>query len=128
MPRKSKLKLTPVDLGGETFGERLARLRKQRGWTQTDIAERTGLTQVLVSDYERGRLRLSAEMAVRFASALGISADELLQPRKRQAPQSSRQPSLKLLRRMEQIEDLPLYQQRALLTTIDNFLAAARDR
>jgi hypothetical protein len=29
---------------------------------------------------------------------------------------------------MEQIEDLPLYQQRALLTTIDNFLAAARDR
>jgi hypothetical protein len=31
-------------------------------------------------------------------------------------------PSIRLVRRMEQIESLPLYQQRALLTTIDAFL------
>jgi hypothetical protein len=30
-------------------------------------------------------------------------------------------------RRIEQIESLPLYEQRALLTTIDKFLAAAQD-
>jgi len=34
-------------------------------------------------------------------------------------------PSLKLMRRMERIESLPLYRQRALLTTVDQFLAAA---
>jgi transcriptional regulator with XRE-family HTH domain len=78
-----------------------------------------GLTQVLVSDYERGRLRLSAEMAVRFAEALGISTDDLLRPRKKVAATPAQQPSLKLLRRMERIEGLPLYRQRALLTTID---------
>jgi len=125
MPKKSKLELKPVNFGEETLGQRLARIRKERGFTQIVIAESTGLTQVLVSDYERGRIRLSAEMAVRFAEALGISTDELLRPRKKGAPAPVQQPSLKIMRRMERIESLPLYRQRALLTTIDQFLAAA---
>lgn len=124
MPRKSRLKLSPVSFGNETLGQRLARIRKERGLTQNDMAERTGLTQVLVSDYERDRLRLSAEMAIRFVEALGISTEELLRPRKKSAAAPAQQPSLKLLRRMERIEKLPLYRQRALLTTIDQFLAA----
>jgi len=126
MPKKSRLELTPVSFGDDTLGLRLARIRKERGLTQVAIAERTGLTQVLVSDYERGRLRLSAEMAVRFAEALGISTDDLLRSHKKKvAATPAQQPSLKLLRRMERIEGLPLYRQRALLTTIDQFLAAA---
>jgi len=124
MPRKSRLKLTPVNFGGETLGRRLARIRRERGLTQGEVAGRTGLTQVLVSDYERERLRLSAEMAVRFAEALGVSTEELLRPRRKAAPAAARQPSLKLMRRMERIEKLPVYRQRALLTTIDQFLAA----
>jgi len=36
--------------------------------------------------------------------------------------------SRNMLRRLEQIESPPVYQQRALLTTIDNFIAAAQDR
>jgi hypothetical protein len=35
----------------------------------------------------------------------------------------AKQPGLKLVRRVEQIESLPIYQQRALLTTIDTFIA-----
>jgi transcriptional regulator with XRE-family HTH domain len=128
MPKKSKLKLSPVSFGNETLGQRLARIRKERGFTQNEVAKRTGLTQVLVSDYERERLRLTAEMAVRFVEALGISADELLRPKKKSSTPSKRQPKLKLLRRMEQIENLPPYRQRALLTTIDSFLSASPGR
>jgi transcriptional regulator with XRE-family HTH domain len=126
MPKKSKLKLSPVSFGNETLGERLARIRKERGLTQNDVADRTGLTQVLVSDYERDRIRLTAEMAVRFVEALGVGTEELLRPKKK-APLADDQPSPKLLRRMKQIEGLPVYEQRALLTTIDKFLAAAQD-
>jgi transcriptional regulator with XRE-family HTH domain len=122
MPKKPKMK--PASSGQETLGQRLARIRKERGFTQQQLAERTGLIQVLISDYEHGKLRLSAEMAVRFADVLGVSTDELLRGKKSAAP-ARRQPSLKLLRRMEQIENLPPYRQRALLTTIDGFLAAA---
>jgi transcriptional regulator with XRE-family HTH domain len=124
MPKKSKL--APTDAQKEMLGLRLAQVRKERGLTQVELAERTGLIQVVVSDYERGRLRLPADMALRFAEVLGVTVDELLQPRKKgRAAKTAKQPSLKLVRRMEQIENLPIYQQRALLTTIDTFIAAA---
>lgn len=128
MPKRS----TPKSANSEkeTLGQRLARIRKERGFTQQQLAERSGLIQVLISDYEHEKLRLTAEMAVRFADILGVSTDELLRGKNRKSVASSRrQPSLKLLRRMEQIENLPPYRQRALLTTIDGFLAAsAQDR
>jgi transcriptional regulator with XRE-family HTH domain len=128
MPKKSKLTLTPIASDEETLGQRLARVRKEHGLSQVALAERTGLIQVLVSDYERGKLRLPAEMAIRFAEALGVTTDELLQPRKKsRAEKTTKQPSIRLVRRMEQIESLPLYQQRALLTTIDAFLGNAAE-
>jgi transcriptional regulator with XRE-family HTH domain len=125
MPTKSKLKLKPVDMGDESLGQRLARLRKERGWTQKQIAERTGLIQELVSNYETDKLRLNADMILRFAEVFDVSADELLRGSKSTIT-AKKQPSIKLVRRMEQIEALPLYEQRALLTTIDKFLAAAQ--
>lgn len=127
MPAKSKPKSANSEK--ETLGQRLARIRKERGFTQQQLAERSGLIQVLISDYEHEKLRLTAEMAVRFADILGVSTDELLRGKKKSVVSSRRQPSLKLLRRMEQIENLPPYRQRALLTTIDGFLASsAQDR
>ena len=80
MPRKRTLKLPPIDFGTETPGQRLARLRKERGFTQVQLAEQVGIIQSLVSDYETDRLKLSAEMVVRFAMALDVSTDDLLHP------------------------------------------------
>jgi transcriptional regulator with XRE-family HTH domain len=53
-----------LELGEETTGQRIARIRKERGYTQNELAERIGTIQALVSDYERDKLRLNAEMAV----------------------------------------------------------------
>ncbi len=117
---ESMPKQKPVASQKETLGQRLARTRKERGFTQQQLGQETGLIQVLISDYERGKLRLSAELAIRFADVLGVSTDELLRGKK--SGMSKRQPSLKVMRRLEQIESLPSYQQRALLTTIDAFL------
>ena len=127
MPRRSRLKLPPLDRGKEPIGQRVARIRKDHGLSQGQLADRIGIIQALVSAYELGKLRLTAEMAIRFAEALKVTTDELLRGKKSTAG-PKRQPSLKLLRRLEQIEGLPSYQQRALLTTIDNFIAASQDR
>ena len=127
MPRVSKLNLPPVDFGGETLGQRVARIRKERGFTQVDLAEKIGLMQNIVSAIERDRLKLSAEMAVRFATALGVGLDELLQPGDAGAS-GGRKPSRKVLRRLEQIEALPPVKQTALLRTIDIFLKGAAAR
>jgi transcriptional regulator with XRE-family HTH domain len=126
MPRASRLKPTPIPRGDESLGERLARLRKERGFTQKELAAKTGLIQALISDYERGKLRLNAEMILRFTTALEISTDELLQPGC--GPKPARKPSRKVLRRLEQIETLPSPQQTVLLKTIDTFLENAAFR
>jgi transcriptional regulator with XRE-family HTH domain len=124
MPKASKLKLMPLPHSDETPGQRLARIRRERGFTQIELAEKTGMVQTLVSDYERGKLRLNA-MILRFATALEVSTDALLQPA---GPVESKKPSRKVLRRLEQIESLPSAQQSALLRTIDTFLEGAAAR
>lgn len=60
----------------ESIGERLARLRRERGITQAELAERLGLAQPNISDYERGILRLNAELILRLTGILKVSADE----------------------------------------------------
>ncbi len=120
MPRKSAAS-GPQDTASETMGQRLARLRKERGWTQVELAERVGMVQTVLSDYERGKLRLNADNIVRFAQALDVTTDELLQPKAAQTA-LRRKPSLRVLRRLERIESLPQHQQNTLLKTIDGFL------
>lgn len=123
MPHKSKLKLPPIETGDETIGQRLARLRKERGYTQVELAKKIGIIQVLVSDYERDRLRLNAEMLIRFSGALEISADEILGIEK--AAKNGKKPSLKILRRLNRLESLPPSEQKSILKTIDLALSGA---
>ncbi len=123
MPKKSTLKLPPIDFGSEGLGKRLARIRKERGFTQVQLAGQIGIIQSLVSDYETDRLKLSAEMAVRFALALGVTTDELLYSSVKKTP--GKAPNRKVLRRLEQIESLPRRKQEALIMTIDQFLSSA---
>jgi transcriptional regulator with XRE-family HTH domain len=122
MPRKPTRQLPPLDYGNETVGQRLARLRKERGYTQVDLAGKIGIIQTLISDYELDKLRLSAEMAVRYAMALNITVDDLLAPKTTAKRKDSKQPSLKLVRRMEEIEKLPPRQQTLVLSALDSIL------
>jgi transcriptional regulator with XRE-family HTH domain len=122
MPKKPTV-TKPLDFHGETIGQRLTRLRKQRGYTQVELADKIGIRQVLVSAYEKDRRGLSAEMAIHFALALDVSLDELLHPKAKKV--SSKAPSRKVLRRLEEIEKLPPHQQTYLLKTIDGFLRGA---
>jgi transcriptional regulator with XRE-family HTH domain len=126
MPYKSKLKLPPLNLGTESLGQRLARWRKQRAFTQVQLAARMGLTQNLISAYECDRLGLQAEMLARFALALDVSADELLGLRRsRRSDAHEDAPPLNLLRRLKKIQALSPFQQKALIKTIDMFIKAA---
>src|SRR5262249_23297056 len=114
MARPSRLKLPPLDLGGESFGQRLARLRQERGYTPVELAAKIGIIQVLVSDYEHDKLRMHAEMVVRFSKALGVSSDELLGLQRKKGD-SEEKLSRKVVQRMRKIEQLRRPEQRALL-------------
>jgi transcriptional regulator with XRE-family HTH domain len=120
MPRKLKNKLPPLPIGNETFGNRLARIRKERGFTQVDLAHKIGINQALISAYECGIARMNAEMILRIALVLGVSTDLLLGLEK--SPQAEKKISRKVLRRMEKIEALPPHHQRYLFTMMDTYL------
>lgn len=124
MPRISKYNLPPLDLGSETLGERIARLRKEKGYTQIDIANEIGISQVLISDYERNKIRPHYEMIIRLAIALSITTDCLLGLKEDKTSVSK--PNLKLQQRIKKIENLPPAQQKVLLKTIDTFLIGAQ--
>lgn len=61
----------------ETFGQVLRRLRRERRWTQEDLAEEAVIDQASVSQYERGKHKPSMEMIRRLAGAFGMPAEEL---------------------------------------------------
>lgn len=105
-------------------GQRVAQLRKERGLTQQEMAERLGVSQPVVSDYECGALRLHGELIAKLAAILAVSADEILGL----TPLIDRTGALKnrkLHRRLQQLDRLPQRDQQALLRTIDAFLAKA---
>lgn len=120
---KKQKKSKAMMIGNETFGQRLARIRKEKGLTQVELAQKMGIIQVLISDYERDKLRPYHEMIANFAQAMGVSADELLGLKP--TTSSDKEPSLKLMRRMKKIATLPPTQQKTLLRTIDTFLKGA---
>lgn len=108
------------DIDPKTIGRRLRDLRKARGWSQSTLAQKVGLTQTLVSDYEIGRLRLHAGLLIRFARALQVSTDELLGIKDVKPNGASH--DRRFLRRLEQIDKLSRSKKQVLLSTIDSFL------
>jgi ribosome-binding protein aMBF1 (putative translation factor) len=45
----------PVSAGNMTFGQRLVEYRKERGFTQKEVAEKTGIPRKWLGRWERGR-------------------------------------------------------------------------
>lgn len=104
----------------ESVGERLARLRRERGITQIELAKKLGVGQSVVSHYERSRRGLDSDLVRRLTTILGVSADELL------GLQPVRSGDLviqrRFLRKLRDVGRLSRRDQNALLRTIEAFI------
>jgi transcriptional regulator with XRE-family HTH domain len=56
----------------EWFAGRLRELREAAGWTQSELAERAGLTRDGVAHLEQGRRKPGWETVLALAEALGV--------------------------------------------------------
>ena len=61
-------------------GRNAARIRKDRGLTQEQLAERCGLSQQYLSGLEQGRRNPTIVTIYEIASALGVSHIDLVTP------------------------------------------------
>jgi transcriptional regulator with XRE-family HTH domain len=105
------------------LGRRLAQIRKERGFTQIELATKVGVLQSIISDYETARLRIHPTMLGKLAEVLQVTTDELLgRVRIPKQPPVNR----RFLRRLQALDKLPKRDQDALLRTIDAFLAARK--
>jgi len=62
----------------EVLGERLARLRRAKGLSKTDLADRLGVTVTSICYWEQGRSRPRLARLHELAALLGTTPTELL--------------------------------------------------
>ena len=103
----------------ESLGDRIARLRRAKGWNQKELADRIGAKPTQISKYERGTYLPRPDLLPRLGEALGVSLDYLMTGRNGEPRRDFR-----LRERVEALETLPESQRSNLVAFLDALLAA----
>lgn len=104
-----------------TFGQRLAELRKARGFTQQEFADEVGISRRMVAYYEGQSQHPPTTHLPVMARVLNLSTDELLGTAAvKQQPARAR--DSRLQRRLQQIEKLEAGEKRQVLQLLDAFI------
>lgn len=70
------------------FGEKLMRLRRERGWSLADLAGRLGYrSRGYLSEVESGKKQPSLDLVLAVARLFGVTTDELLKDMLEVGPQ-----------------------------------------
>ncbi len=72
-------------MDNERFGSFLARLRREQGLTQKELADRLNVTDKAVSKWETGKGFPDVKLLEPLAQALGVSLVELMQGKRQEA-------------------------------------------
>lgn len=97
-------------------------LRKEKGWSQGDLASKTGISQVMVGKYERGDASPSIEVAKKIADAFGVSMDYLV------GEGVNASFDKQTLARLRELEDLDDKKKQTLYDLIDTYIRDAKTR
>jgi transcriptional regulator with XRE-family HTH domain len=60
------------------IGSKISLLRKEKGWSQSDLAQRIKASREIIGKYERNENLPSIEMTLKMANAFGVTVDFLL--------------------------------------------------
>lgn len=124
-----KRRVATTTAGALAIAQRITALRKARGITQVELAQRLDMSQAIVSKYENGEVLLHAELLAQLATILDVSADELLglqRKRARRTVVTAPTPVVDkgLARRFALLQGLPRRDKETVARTIDALVAA----
>lgn len=103
-----------------SFSEKIVSLRKERNWTQVQLAELLGMAVNQIKRYEKGKSAPSLGAIKKLAITFGISADELIFDDGDAV--ASQRLDASLLRRFEKISSLPKKEREAVETVLDGII------
>jgi transcriptional regulator with XRE-family HTH domain len=108
----------------QSFGKRLAELRKAAGHTQQQLAEEVGVSRRMIAFYETETGHPPTSFLIELARALNVTTDQLLglEPPRGRAERSLL--SSRLERRLRQVESLAPKPKQQILAFIDTVVAA----
>lgn len=101
---------------------RLKALRKKRGISQADLAEKTSVHFTQISRYERGESKPNAEAITKLAKALDTTVDYLMNGTSDDAATNAGLEK-EIISRFKQVQDLPTEEKRTVLSLLDAFIA-----
>ena len=61
------------------MGIRLLELREKQGWTQAELSAVSGVSQQFISAVERGERIPNVYIALKLATALGVTVEEMVE-------------------------------------------------
>ena len=117
----------PATKEAPPFGQRLAAIRKSKGWSQRDLADKLGVKRELVDYYERRAPNPALDFIQRAAEALGVAAAELIGGEEARKKRGGG-PEGRLRRLFEQASKLPRSQQEKIVAVLEAFVNQHSDR
>lgn len=104
------------------IGKIISDLRDQKGWSQSDLAAKSGISRVMIGKYEREEAVPSIEVARKIANTFEVTLDYL------SGEGTNASFDKKIVKRIQQIEELHDDDKVHLLAVIDAFLRDASTR
>ena len=108
-----------------TLGERIKRLRRERGWSQAQLGNKLAVHQKQVSGYERDVHVPSTDLLVRVAEAFDVSLDYLVSGSRGDSERID-VADRELIRHMEAIDKLPAKDKEAVKAVLESFILKHR--
>jgi transcriptional regulator with XRE-family HTH domain len=115
---------TKQEFLAQDFPQKLKNLRQSKGWSQGKLGQKIGIDGNRISRYERGALWPSLDLMVGLAKVFDVSMDYLVRSDKDMAISTLR--NQELVRRIEQLDNIPEADQEALVRVLDAFIKKQR--
>src|SRR5690606_17009683 len=103
-------------------GKIIASLRDRKGLSQTELAEKSGVSRVMIGKYERGEAMPSIDAAKKIADALEVSLDYLV------GEGINSKLDKQALKRLQDLEQLEDDKKKTLFDLIDTYIRDAKAR
>ena len=114
----------PTQAKRSPFGERLFSARQKKGISQQEAAEQMEIAQQTYASWERREVAIKPEDIVKLAEILDTSVAHLLGCEDQ--PTQSTGPTGKLRKLIDEVRELPRYQQQRVVATLEDALIAQR--